>query len=102
MKCLSCGSEELFATVTIVRFVPMADRNGTIKVGGLKLGQVDAKEAWDSVQAAEGLVDKKIRGPIICASCETEHYYVLGSKRPLRIGSYEEACSKGHEALLAE
>jgi hypothetical protein len=103
MRCLSCGSDgELFATVTITKYVPMADRLGTIKIGGLKLGQVDAKEAWDSVQAAEGLVDKMIRGPIVCAVCQTEHYYVVGSKRPLRIGSYAEACEKGHEALMGE
>ena len=102
-KCLSCGSEgTLLAKVTIVKMVPLADRGGTIKIGGQKLGQADLKETWDTVHRPSGIEDRLIRGPIICADCEAEHFYVVGSKRPIRLGSFEEAVEAGHDKLVGE
>ena len=91
MKCLACNAEALVANVTISLIVPLADRGGTIKIGGLKLGQVTAKEAWDTEPTMNGPRERVLRGPITCSDCETEHYYVVGSKRPLRKGSYADA-----------
>ena len=101
MKCLSCGGESLVAKVTIDLMVPLADRGGTIKIGGLKLGQVTAKEAWDLEPTIDGSKkDRVIRGPIYCADCNTEHYYVVGSKRSLREGSYDAAVHARAEGSL--
>lgn len=98
-KCLSCGEPELLAQVTITKLVPFADRGGTVKIGGQKLGQIDLKRSWDADESGN---EQKIRGPIFCASCETEHYWVAGAKDPLRIGSVEEAREVGYEGLLED
>lgn len=84
-KCLECGDPELFASITLTRFVPLADRNGTIKIGGVKIGQIDLKNTWDADPMGE---EKKVRGPIFCGSCNAEHFYVVGSPNPLRLGCY--------------
>lgn len=94
-KCLNCGEPSLLCKVVITKMVPLADRNGTLKLGGLKVGQADAKSAWDKVGGYEQGPDQTIRGPIYCAECEAEHFYVLGDKNPLRLGSTEEARRNG-------
>ncbi len=85
MQCLACSSDQMVAVVTLVKYVPMADRNGTLKVGGLKLGQIDAKEAWDNDETPGGLVAKRIRGPILCLDCQSEHHWVV-AERKLHLG----------------
>ena len=101
-KCLACGATNLLAVVTIVKTVPFADKNGTVKIGGQKLGQMDLKNYWDKFSGEEDAPEQKIRGPVMCGDCEAEHFYVVGSKKPLRLGSTEEARRKGHAALLSE
>lgn len=76
MKCVLCGSEDLKARVTISYNVPLAQRMGTVKVGGLKVTQLDVKEAWDGLGSR--------RGPIYCQDCGEEHYYLVGDPSPLR------------------
>jgi len=97
-KCLKCGHPNLYAMVVITKMVPLADRNGTIKVGGQKIGQADLKLAWDTIGGENG-IEQKIRGPIICEACETEHYYLVGDKNPLRIGSTKEARELGYDKI---
>jgi hypothetical protein len=102
--CKSCGSENLLCAVTITKMIPLADRNGTVKIGGQKVGQMDLKNYWDYVGGVERSGNEQLlRGPIYCADCETEHYYVVGSKKnPLRVGSVVEARRAGIDAALAE
>lgn len=87
MKCLACGSEELLGNVTIDLFVSLAKKGGSLKIGGVKIGQNTVLDAWDGPKNKE----KKIKGPIVCADCESRHYYVVGSKKSLRLGDHEEA-----------
>lgn len=97
LACLSCGAQQMMAAVTMTTMVPMADRNGTLKLGGVKVGQIDLKNVWDMQNEKE----RKIRGPIFCNECGEEHYYVVGGKpNALRRGSYDEAVAKGYESLL--
>jgi hypothetical protein len=83
----------------MTKAMPLADKGGTVKVNGIKVGQVDLKNAWDTVSGVEGSPEREIRGPIRCGECESEHFYVSDSKDPLRLGSYEEAVSIGIEEL---
>lgn len=97
MKCIACSEEGLLAEVTITKFAPLADRKGTIKIGGLKLGQMDAKEAWDSIETPEGLIDKPVRGPILCPTCGAEHYYITAGKGGLQLGRMQDVDLKALE-----
>ena len=97
-RCLKCGGD-LVAIVTITKAVPLADRNGTVKIGGVKVGQMDLKNFWDKNNAREDAPDQAIRGPIKCVDCETEHFYLVGDKKPLRVGSTAEARAEGADAL---
>lgn len=87
MKCLECGSDALLGHVTITLYVPLAKKGGSLKIGGVKIGQNTILDMWDGPKDN----DKKIKGPIVCADCTSEHYYVVGSKKSLRLGSTEEA-----------
>lgn len=98
-KCLNCDQPELFALVTMTKAMPLADRNGTVKIQGVKVGQIDMKLAWDTIGGREDSPEQKIRGPIICGNCETQHFYVLGDKNPLRMGNVDEARELGYEEL---
>lgn len=119
MKCMNCGSEQLYGVAVITKLAPMADRGGSIKIGGMKVGQVDAKESWDSKSTGWDWIgralnleipdpprddkgDKLIRGPIFCVDCESEHYYVAKSAKPIRLGSYLQACIRGYATVLEE
>jgi hypothetical protein len=101
-KCLNCGEAELFAMVTITKAVPLADKGGTIKIGGQKIGQMDLKWTWDKIANKDDAPDQKIRGPIVCGSCEQEHFFVVGDKNPLRKGSVVEARELGYDELLTK
>lgn len=119
MKCLSCGNGDLYGLAVITKLAPMADRGGSIKIGGMKVGQMDAKDGWDSKwtgwswieRALEVVIpeppcdtegNRLIRGPIFCVDCEAEHYYVVKTAKPLRSGSYFKAIVRGYEALTRE
>lgn len=98
MKCLECGSDEvLMGVVTIRKALPLALKGGSIKVGGFKVSQIDIKNIWDKDVNGD---DKRIRGPIQCSECGTEHFYVAKSKNSLRKGSYLEAIEQGYESLV--
>lgn len=118
MKCLNCGGG-LYGLTPIVKLVPLADRGGSIKIGGLKVGQIDATDNWNEKDESwewiarsldiqiqmpghddEG--KKLIRGPIYCVDCMSEHFYVVKSAKPLRLGFYFKACEKGYAALMEE
>ena len=99
MKCLSCGAEKLHAVVSISKTVPFANKGGTVKVGGQTITQLDIKAAWDK-HVATG-EENLIRGPIICMECEAEHYYVVRSLKPLRLGSFKDAVRAGYNAAVA-
>jgi hypothetical protein len=96
MRCESCDSEELFGVVNIRKALPMAKRGGSVKVGGQKISQVDMKDAWDS-----GTVqDPKIKGPIFCGDCDTEHFYVTGAPSNPYVGSYRRAIKLGAQHFI--
>lgn len=80
MKCLSCGSESLFAEVTVKIFLPLAARLGSVKIGGNKITQIDIKRAWD---LEEDGAAKEVKSPIVCATCGARHHYTVGAASPL-------------------
>lgn len=98
MECPGCKSKELVGKVVVEKLLPLASRNGTIKVGGQAVTQMDIKELWD------GKPDdpKSIKGPILCMDCGTEMVYVVGLAKPLKIMAYEEAVALGHEYFVGE
>lgn len=100
MKCKSCDAEKLFAKIGIQRDVPLAARGGAVKVGGIKVSQLDLKEAWENDMSSGEAVPRVLRGPILCGGCGAEHFYVVGAKEPLLLGSYDEAIELGAEAFL--
>lgn len=87
MQCLECGSENVKTRVTTDYDVPLAARNGSIKVGGIKPSQLDLKTSWEKQRDGS---DHRIRGPIFCHDCGTEHYYVVETKT-FKVGSTVEA-----------
>ncbi len=97
MKCPSCKGENLIGRVTIVKMLPMAQRGGSVKVGGSKISQVDLKNAWDKTGPGK---DKDIRGPIWCSDCDQELFYVSGAKDNPYKGSYKDAERVGAEHFI--
>ncbi len=95
--CLKCGGK-LIAMVRAVIPAPLAAKGGTVKVGGVKFTQINIKEAWDN-DIPNGGAPRQLRGPIKCGDCETEHFYVIGSKKPLRLGDYLDAMEVGYDTL---
>ncbi len=65
MECLVCGSLELMGHVTLSYDAPLAKRGGAIKVGGIKVTQLDVRAAWEKLD----------RRPIHCFECGTKHVY---------------------------
>ena len=103
MKCKACEHPELKARITLTRDVPLAARGGNIKVGGIKVSQLDLKETWETEPLKDGscsIQERVIRGPIFCSACNAEHFYVVGAKDPLFLGGYEEAVELGVSAFL--
>lgn len=96
LKCLACGGN-LVAIVTLTKAMPLAGRNGTVLLSGVKIGQIDMKQAWDYVGPYEGAAPRKIKGPIHCEECEEEHYYIVGDKKPLRLGDVATAREAEYE-----
>lgn len=87
MNCVYCGAESLVGEVTIKRMMPLAKRNGTIKVGGQAITQIDLKNSW--ALNADGS-SKAVRAPIYCEDCLGEMHYVEGDKIPLKGGPPKE------------
>lgn len=86
MPCLSCGCEDLIAKVKISWDARFVERHGTVRIGGVKITQLDIKEAWDNKPGQE---PKKLKGPIVCTKCKAEHVYYTGDDQPpLRLGKY--------------
>jgi hypothetical protein len=101
MKCKACDHSELKARITLTRDVPLAARGGNIKVGGVKVSQLDLKEVWETEAFEDGSTQERaLRGPIFCSSCGAEHFYVVRAKDPLLLGSYDEAVELGAESFL--
>lgn len=98
MKCKACDHSELRARITLTRDVPLAARGGNIKVGGVKVSQLDLKETWEHDETLGE--ERVIRGPIFCSNCNAEHFYILKAKDPLFLGSYDEAVELGAESFL--
>jgi hypothetical protein len=74
-ECRSCGSKNLLALVVVKKFFPMAARQGSIKLSGKIIDQVETKFAWD--KEADGVTEKRTKGPIVCGDCEQSHVYHL-------------------------
>jgi hypothetical protein len=70
MNCLACGSEAMKARVELAYDVPLAARNGGIKIGGLKVTQLDLRAAWEKLE----------HRPIYCHECSTKHIYTVATK----------------------
>lgn len=83
MQCVCCNGEDLVGEVVVKRLMPMAQRNGTVKVGGQGITQIDLKNAW--ALNSDG-TPKAVMSPIYCQACGTEMHYVVGDKKPLREG----------------
>jgi hypothetical protein len=95
MECPQCGSKELLAVITIVRIIPLAQRGGSVKIGGQRLCQMDLRDAWDKHPYDREGPDKPIRGPIHCAECSAEMFHVTGAPQNPILGSYAEALERG-------
>lgn len=101
MKCKACDHSELHARIELQRNVPLAARGGGIKVGGVKVSQLDLKETWETEPLEDGSTQERVlRGPIFCSSCGAEHFLVVGAKDMLFLGSYAEALELGAESFL--
>jgi hypothetical protein len=96
MRCLekTCNSENLYAHVQASVAVPLAKRGGSVKLAGVAVKQTDVKGWWDKTENGHM---RRIRGPIICADCGAEHFYLKGLDPALRLGSYQEALEAGFE-----
>lgn len=92
LQCLDCESVDLRAIVHVVKYLPLGARGGSVKVGGNNVTQMDLKNQWDK---------EDVRGPIVCLDCGAEHHYVVGSKKPLRLGRADEAREVDIEQLRA-
>lgn len=75
LKCLVCGSENMKAEVKLSYSVPLAARGGGIKIGGIKVTQMDLKLKWDELTER----------PIICHECGQGHMFHVGADEPLQI-----------------
>ena len=88
MPCKKCGSDKLVAKVKIPWEARYVERHGTVSVGGVKISQLDIKNAWDS--NPDG-TPKTVKGPIRCKDCGAEHVYLADPQddgENLRLGSY--------------
>lgn len=77
MRCVKCGSEQLFGLVQATIRCPMAARGGEVKIGGVKFTQIDIKHAWDKNPWGTPRTE---RGPIVCESCDATHVFRVESK----------------------
>lgn len=59
MKCPTCSEDQLRAHVTLSYDVPLAAREGAIRVGNMKISKLDLREAWQALT----------KRPIWCLNC---------------------------------
>lgn len=97
MKCLECGSPELYAHVQASLALPILHKGGGVNTKGFVVKQTDVKEWWCGTDDSP----KLIRGPIVCVDCLTDHVYLKGLKPALRKMTYQEAMDIGYETLAA-
>ncbi len=90
MQCLECGAEELHGLVTMQVTAPLTARTGSIKVGSVKLTQIDVKNQWDKHPTGE---ERSIKGPIYCMKCGHEMYYHR-DKAELCNGNFRDAIER--------
>lgn len=69
MQCLVCASLNMKAHVTLEYDVPLTQRNGGIKIAGIKVTQLDLRDAWNKLELR----------PIWCHDCLAEHLYDVGA-----------------------
>jgi len=97
MKCVNCGdSENLLAMMEKTIPVPFAARGGSIKATGCGVSPSTLKAEWDSYPSGK---EKVIRGPVLCASCDTEHIYVVGLNPPFYAFDHATALSLPFDKL---
>jgi hypothetical protein len=77
-ECCNCKSTNLYGKVVVVSAFPLAARNGSIKLGGGGINQVEIKLAWDKDANGD---EKPIKGDIVCADCTAVHEYVTAEDR---------------------
>lgn len=82
MKCIECGSEQLYGVVRVEVWLPMAAKGGSVKVSGAKVTQIDIKNEWD--RASDGSTNP-VKEPIVCAACDTIHRYTVGKTPALSL-----------------
>lgn len=75
MKCVNCGSEDLYCSGSVSFLLPLAARHGSVKIGGFKITQIDIKKAWD---LNDDGTPKTTKGPVVCGECETRMIYTEG------------------------
>lgn len=94
VQCLSCKGENLVGEVTIKKLLPLAKRNGTVKIAGQTISQIDLKNAW--AENSDGST-KRLRGPVYCEDCLTEMHW-SEDRASLVLGSiHEEPSEDGDE-----
>lgn len=100
MNCLnpSCKSPNLLCRIQAVLMAPLAQRGGSVVMKGIAVGQKDVKGWWDKRPSGG---KQMIRGPIICAECDTEHVYLVGLQPSLRMITHEEAVANGYDHYAA-
>lgn len=99
MECPSCKARDEIQAIFSVRVVaPLAKKGGSIKTAGVKVTQIDIKDAWNKDPISEE--ERMIRGPLICMNCDAELVYVVKSDNPLREMTLDEAEEAGYDALV--
>lgn len=82
MKCPDCDSEEMKGYVQLERYIAMAKRNGTVKIAGEKVSQLDLKEKWDKNDDGS---EKDVKGPIFCMECGERFEFVVSASQLRKI-----------------
>jgi hypothetical protein len=77
-ECCNCKSTALYARVVVVAAFPLAARNGSIKLAGGGINQVEIKLAWDKDESGG---EKPIKRDIVCTDCLAVHEYVTAEDR---------------------
>lgn len=78
--CKVCGSDQLLCEIVITKYLPLAARGGSVKVGQAKVTKLDLQEAWDR----EDGKDRKVKSPVICEACGTRYEYHVADADPLK------------------
>lgn len=96
MNCLNpeCKGTTLLARVEAILMAPLTQRGGSLAMKGIAVSQQEIKAWWDKTLSGS---KRMIRGPIICADCDTEHTYFCGIQPSLRKIDYAEAITMGYD-----